>query len=98
MIIFRKFGCLKFNVDLNLLIRWIPACVLFVLMLSTSGFALAWLPVPIITVFKNLGLCITAMGDSYFFGVKHSRNIKFSIILMIIGSFLSAMTDLTFTI
>jgi len=50
-----------------------------------------------ITVFKNLGLCITAFGDTIFFGTKHSNMIKFSILLIIIGSLLAAITDITFT-
>ena len=67
-------------------------------MLSTSGFVLALLPVPMITVFKNLGLCVTAFGDFYFFGAHHSKLIRLSILLIIIGGFSAAITDLTFTL
>ena len=68
MLLLRKLGVIKFNIILSNALKWVTPCCLFVLMLSTSGYALQYLPVPMITVFKNLGLCMTAIGDSFFFG------------------------------
>ena len=51
-----------------------------------------------ITVFKNLGICITVFGDYLFFGAKQSKLIKLSIIIILIGSACAGITDLTFTL
>jgi GDP-mannose transporter len=67
-------------------------------MLSTSGFALQYLSVPMVTVFKNFTVCFIAYGDQIFFKANHSKMVVFSLALMIFGSLLSAATDLSFNL
>ncbi len=66
-------------------------------MLSTSAYALYYMPIPMVTVFKNVGLCIIAAGDTVFFGKIHNLKIKISLILILAGSLLAAITDVMFT-
>jgi len=49
--------------------------------------------VPMVTVFKNIGVCMIATGDTVFFKNKHSDMIKFSLFLMVFGSLCAALTD-----
>jgi len=40
MLILRKMGIIKFDIKIESAKKWVTPCCLFVLMLSTSGFAL----------------------------------------------------------
>lgn len=71
-----------------------PVNVFFVLLLVTSVYALRTMSVPMVTVFKNLGVTFIAIGDKIFFDAKHPRSIIISIFLLVISSLVAAYTDL----
>lgn len=64
----RELGYSKFTFKFEVAKKWILANLLFVFMLSTSGFALQYLSVPMVAVFKNFSVTSIAIGDKYFFG------------------------------
>lgn len=68
--------------------------ILFVGLLVTSLYALSIMSVPMVTVFKYLGVVFIALGDKFFFNANHPRSIVLSIALLIISSLCAAATDL----
>ena len=96
MLIKRHHGQASFTFEWKIAAKWLVANLIFVAMLSTSVFAVKDMAVPMVTVFKNLAVCLTAIGDKYLFGAKHSEAVILSIGLMIFGSFAAAITDLNF--
>ena len=78
--------------------KWFPVTALFACMLFTGSMTIAYLTIPIITVFKNLTNLLIAFGDWYFFGQKISIGVLGSFLIMLIGSVLSGLTDMEFSL
>jgi hypothetical protein len=62
----------------------------------TGGYSMTYLSLPMITVFKNLGSCLGVVGDAVFFNASISTKIKICMFLMVFGSVMAAITDLSF--
>eukprot|EP00042_Codosiga_hollandica_P024491 m.103348 g.103348 ORF g.103348 m.103348 type:complete len:323 (-) comp51568_c0_seq1:166-1134(-) len=80
------------------IVLWMPVTVLFAVMLFSGSKTLAYLSIPIVTVFKNMTNLLIAYGDWAWFGQTISRGVIISFLMMIIGSILSGFTDLEFNI
>eukprot|EP01136_Pigoraptor_vietnamica_P013342 Opistho-1_new@54226 len=77
--------------------KWMPATILFLVMVYSGSQCLAYLSIPIVTVFKNLTNILVAYGDKYLFGQPMSRGVLASLVCMLVGSLLSCSTDLQFS-
>jgi len=75
----------------------LPLNVLFVGMLFTSMRSLRHLPVPMVTVFKNVGNCLIVSGDWYFYGNDISVGVVVALLLIVVGALAaSGASDLVF--
>lgn len=54
--------------NLKTALAWLPLNILFICMLCSGFFALIYVSVPMVTIFKNLTNLVTVWGDYYFFG------------------------------
>lgn len=87
----------EFNaLDRSLMKAWYPANVLFLLMLMTSSYALKYLSVPMVTIFKNLTTTLVAIGDFYFLGQTSSSRVFACILVMVFASIIAGFNDLNF--
>lgn len=75
---------------------WLPANLLFVLMLGTSFWALASLNVAMVTVLKNLTNLFTLAGDYWLHGTRYGAGVHACMALMTLSALCGAATDLTF--
>jgi len=76
--------------------KWLPVNVLFVCMLLSGTYALRFLSVPMVTIFKNFTTMIITLGDFFYFGQSLSGGIITSLVLMLVGSVVAALNDLEF--
>jgi len=88
-------GSTKF--DRSVAIQWLPVNVFFVSMLSTGFLSLKHLNVPMVTIFKNLTNVGIMWGEWYFYGAHVSVGAILSCAIMILGAFLAAANDITFS-
>jgi len=76
--------------------KWLPVNVLFVAMLLSGSYALKYLSVPMVTIFKNFTTIIISGGDFFIFHQSISRGVIGSLLLMLFGSVVAAYNDLAF--
>lgn len=76
--------------------KWLPVNVLFVCMLLSATYALRFLSVPMVTIFKNFTTMIITLGDFFYFGQQLSPGVIASLFLMFFGSIVAAIYDLEF--
>lgn len=69
---------------------------MFAAMLFTGSKTIAYLTIPVLTVFKNTTNLLIAWGDWYFFGQYISLGVIGSFALMVVGSVLSGLTDMQY--
>ena len=74
----------------------LPLNILFVGMLYTSMRALGRLPVPMITIFKNVGNCLIVFGDWYLYKNDVSVGVIVALSLIVIGAIAAGSSDLKF--
>lgn len=75
---------------------WFPVNILFVCMLLSGSYALRYLSVPMVTIFKNFTTMIITLGDFFYFGQNLSTGVIASLVLMFFGSVVAAINDLEF--
>jgi GDP-mannose transporter len=80
----------------SMALKWLPVNVLFVLMLLSATYALRFLSVPMVTIFKNFTTMFITLGDYFYFGQQLSPGIIASLVLMFFGSVVAAINDLEF--
>jgi len=85
------------TLDRSLMKAWWPANVLFLLMLMTGSYALKYLSVPMVTIFKNLTTTLVAIGDFYFLGQSSSGKVFACILTMVFASIIAGFNDLNFS-
>jgi len=94
----RMLRIVEFNtLDRSLMKAWYPANILFLLMLMTSSYALKYLSVPMVTIFKNLTTTLVAIGDFYFLGQTSSGRVFACILVMVFASIIAGFNDLNFS-
>jgi len=76
--------------------KWLPVNILFVCMLLSGTYALRFLSVPMVTIFKNFTTMIITLGDFFYFGQEMGTGVIVSLILMVFGSVVAALNDLEF--
>ncbi len=74
--------------------KWYPIAVLLVIMIYTSSKALAYLSIPVYTIFKNLTIILIAYGEVIWFGGHVTSMALFSFLLMVLSSIIAAWTDI----
>ena len=84
------------NMSVTSLLAWLPVNLAFTAMLFTGFVSLGHNSVPMVTLFKNLTNVFTVSGDWYFQGSTVSAGVIGSLLLMLMGAFLSAWSDLEF--
>jgi len=84
------------DISLPLVMKWLPTNFLFVAMLLSGSYALRFLSVPMVTVFKNFTTMFVTLGDFTYFGQPLSAGIVGSLTLMFLGSIVAAFNDLEF--
>ena len=75
---------------------WLPCNILFVSMLTTGFFALRFVSVPMVTIFKNMSNMVTVTGDYYLFSQPVSWLTVASVLVMVLGAVMSAFNDMEF--
>eukprot|EP00298_Acanthocystis_sp_HF-20_P016919 c21624_g6_i1.p1 GENE.c21624_g6_i1~~c21624_g6_i1.p1 ORF type:complete len:341 (+),score=99.26 c21624_g6_i1:26-1024(+) len=75
----------------------LPLNILFVLMICSSGYAIQYLSVPFLTIFKNLTNVFITFGEGYVFGKNISNGVLVSIGIMVAGSICAAYNDIEFS-
>lgn len=83
--------------DKTVAMQWLPVNVFFVSMLSTGFLSLKYLNVPMVTIFKNLTNVGIMWGEWHFYGAHISKGAALSCFIMILGAFLAAANDITFS-
>jgi len=78
--------------------KWFPVNCLFVAMLLSGSYALKFLSVPMVTIFKNLTTMIITGGDYFIFNRSISTGVVISLLLMLVGSVIAAFYDLAFSL
>lgn len=82
--IFRSFRLMEYEeLEKSKMKVWAPLTILFLLMLITGSYALRFLPVPIVVVFKNITTVFIAFGDWYIYGDQVDGSTLFAIIAMV---------------
>ena len=76
----------------------LPLNILFVGMLYTSIRALGRLPVPMVTIFKNVGNCLIVSGDWYFYNNDVSVGVVVALGLIVVGALAAGSSQLTFDV
>jgi len=91
-------GFVEYNdFEWKMAMAWLPVNIIFVGMLSSSFFALRYLSVPMITVFKQLSNFLTLLGEWYLFGHTATPGAIFAILIMILGATVAADLDIDFS-
>lgn len=73
--------------------KWMPIAILLVVMIYTSSKALAYLSIPVYTIFKNLTIILIAYGEVLWFGGKVTSMALGSFLLMVFSSVLATYGD-----
>lgn len=73
--------------------KWMPIAFLLVAMIYTSSKALAYLSIPVYTIFKNLTIILIAYGEVLWFGGKVTTMALGSFLLMVFSSVLATYGD-----
>jgi GDP-mannose transporter len=89
-------GLLSVPITAQKIRTMLPLNVLFVGMLYTSMRALGRLPVPMVTIFKNVGNCLIVSGDWYFYNNDVSVGIVVALALIVIGALAAGSSQLAF--
>ena len=76
---------------------WLPANLIFVLMLATGIWALQLMGVAMVTIMKNLTNLITISGDYFMYGRTYNAYVWLSLALITGSALVGAKTDLDFT-
>jgi len=78
--------------------RFAVGSLMFVMTLTSGMHALRLLSVPVVTVLKNFGIILVALGDHILFGQFVDMHTIFALLLILLSSVLSGLTDLSFTL
>jgi hypothetical protein len=78
-------------------VAWFPVNCVFASMIWTSFVSLNLLPVPMVTVLKNLTNLFTIAGDIVFFKKSYGFSVWLTLVLMTISALCGALTDISFT-
>lgn len=78
--------------------RFAVGSIMFVMTLTSGMHALRLLSVPVVTVLKNFGIILVALGDHLLFGQFVDIQTIFALFLILLSSVLSGLTDLSFTL
>jgi GDP-mannose transporter len=89
-------GFFSVSIDQKRIRTLLPLNVLFVGMLYTSMRALGRLPVPMVTIFKNVGNCLIVFGDWYFYKNDVSIGIIVALCFIVIGAVAAGSSQLSF--
>ena len=89
-------GLFSVQITAKRICTMLPLNILFVGMLYTSMQALGRLPVPMVTIFKNVGNCLIVSGDWYFYNNDVSVGIVFALALIVIGAIAAGSSQLAF--
>ncbi|KAF0683067.1 Aste57867_24847 [Aphanomyces stellatus] len=81
----------KFNIETAK--RWAPVTFFFVAMLYTGTLATAGLPIHIVTVFKNVAIILTVIGEWRFFGEGVGLIVLASLGVMLLGAILTSYSE-----
>ncbi|KAF8002565.1 hypothetical protein OXX79_006066 [Metschnikowia pulcherrima] len=73
--------------------KWMPIALLLVAMIYTSSKALAYLSIPVYTIFKNLTIILIAYGEVLWFGGKVTTMALGAFLLMVFSSVLATYGD-----
>jgi GDP-mannose transporter len=73
--------------------KWFPISALLVGMIYTGSKALAYLTIPVYTIFKNLTIICIAYGEVFCFGGSVTRMALVSFGLMVLSSGIAAYAD-----
>lgn len=73
--------------------KWMPIALLLVAMIYTGSKALAYLSIPVYTIFKNLTIILIAYGEVLWFGGKVTTMTLGSFLLMVFSSVLATYGD-----
>ncbi|KAF2086849.1 golgi GDP-mannose transporter [Saccharata proteae CBS 121410] len=74
--------------------KWLPITFLLIGMIYTSTKALAFLSIPVYTIFKNLTIILIAYGEVLWFGGSVTPMALFSFGLMVFSSVIAAWADI----
>ncbi|RHY26901.1 hypothetical protein DYB37_004837 [Aphanomyces astaci] len=87
-------GVIKYeNFSLDTAKRWAPVTFFFVAMLYTGTLATAGLPIHIVTVFKNVAIILTVIGEWRFFGEGVGPIVLVSLGIMLLGAVLTSYSE-----
>lgn len=75
---------------------WFPVNLIFVGMLLSSILSLKYMNIAMLTIMKNMANLVTAVGDVYLFGKSHTKQVWFSLVLMIVSAVCGGLSDLSF--
>lgn len=73
--------------------KWFPIAMLLVAMIYTSSKAIAYLSIPVYTIFKNLTIILIAYGEVLWFGGKVTTMALGSFGLMVLSSVIACYGD-----
>ncbi|KAH8881861.1 UDP-galactose transporter [Thozetella sp. PMI_491] len=74
--------------------KWFPVSLILVCLIYTGNKSLQFLSVPVYTIFKNLGIIVTAYGEVLWFGGSVTRMALLSFGLMVLSSIVAAAADI----
>ncbi|PRP74270.1 hypothetical protein PROFUN_12017 [Planoprotostelium fungivorum] len=77
---------------------WLPVNLLFILMLVSGAYAIKFLTVPMITVFKNLSTVMTTYADAHVTNQEVPQPIAISCLLIVLSSIAAGYSDLSFNL
>ena len=86
IITYREFNTLEAR-------KWSPIAFLLVIMIYTSSKALAFLSIPVYTIFKNLTIILIAYGEVLWFGGRVTSMALGAFILMVLSSVVATYGD-----
>lgn len=73
--------------------KWFPIALLLVAMIYTSSKAIAYLSIPVYTIFKNLTIILIAYGEVLWFGGRVTPMALGSFMLMVLSSVIACYGD-----
>lgn len=94
VVLARQFNFIHYpSFDMNVVKKWLPLTIFFVMMLWTSMKSLRTMSVAAQTILKNLAIIFTALGDWFFFAKQLTPPMFAAFGLMIFGSWLGSSSD-----